>query len=407
MDKYNIIIPTNNLEDLNKDLENWYLLPLSMRLKSDGDCYDKYGCSVLDLYEKIKAQIMNSQDARNADYQSNLIKEDIDINSDRFIELKTSSGKLQQDPYIVIIDPDCSSIKELDIKFDNFNSLNSKNRRLSNDYSEQLWGKDVINMYQDLFNKFSDNSDEFMYESKYDKYERVINILERGYIDNIDNIKGIIIESELYNNSNDISASSAVYNAVYSKVLSYKNDYNKFDSSILSECSFLTPYDIKKNNINYTGFDRSKISVLKEAYNDNNKDSILSMGYPNIKNLSSESFIKLVKEGKEIQSRFIEDYLPKVFDISDIKLEDTEINSINTPVCPVFFIFNRNPKIESELELPKTEYYTKVGLAFNTSIDSINTFNGVDRNFNGFIKETLSDYDNIDIDSVKINDISR
>ena len=73
---------------------------------------------------------------------------------EKYEEKLKMSKKLQENPYIVIIDPDITP-NELGIKFNSYNSLNFKYQRISDDYSFQLWGYNVVNMRNIMFDKFN------------------------------------------------------------------------------------------------------------------------------------------------------------------------------------------------------------------------------------------------------------
>ena len=50
---------SDNLEDLEQDMSNWMQLPYDMRKRSNDACIMKYGCTNEQLYNMIKARLMN------------------------------------------------------------------------------------------------------------------------------------------------------------------------------------------------------------------------------------------------------------------------------------------------------------------------------------------------------------
>ena len=58
MDKFNVITPTNDLDELEKDMDSWIRLPHKLRLLSNDACMKKYNCTVNDLYHNIKERIL-------------------------------------------------------------------------------------------------------------------------------------------------------------------------------------------------------------------------------------------------------------------------------------------------------------------------------------------------------------
>ena len=59
MDQYNVITPTSDLDKLNNDMTFWTMLPYNMRLRSDEECIRRYNMTNIDLYNKVKAAIIN------------------------------------------------------------------------------------------------------------------------------------------------------------------------------------------------------------------------------------------------------------------------------------------------------------------------------------------------------------
>ena len=62
MDKYNIITPTDNLNDLTNDMINWYQMPKKFRDAANDDCMRIYNCYVPQLYNRIKEKILQNMD---------------------------------------------------------------------------------------------------------------------------------------------------------------------------------------------------------------------------------------------------------------------------------------------------------------------------------------------------------
>ena len=61
----NIIVPTDNLEELEKDYQEWLMLPMRFKLLSNSECINKYGCNVEELYHRLKNKILRGDEISN------------------------------------------------------------------------------------------------------------------------------------------------------------------------------------------------------------------------------------------------------------------------------------------------------------------------------------------------------
>ena len=82
MDKYNIITPTDNLNDLTNDMVNWYQMPKKFRDAANDDCMRIYNCYVPQLYNRIKEKILQNMDYADIDDDNILSKGYIDLMSE-------------------------------------------------------------------------------------------------------------------------------------------------------------------------------------------------------------------------------------------------------------------------------------------------------------------------------------
>ena len=153
MDSNNVIVPTDNLEELDKDYQEWLMLPMKFKLLSNSECNNKYGCNVEELYYRLKNKILRGDETNNdTEDENNLVIESTSetivnlFKSDDYNECLKKSNELQMSPYIVIINPG-DSRETVIAKYNSFNMLNNKQRDLSNYYSWMLWGYNVYNMY--------------------------------------------------------------------------------------------------------------------------------------------------------------------------------------------------------------------------------------------------------------------
>ena len=154
MDRDNIIVPTDNLEELDKDYQEWLMLPMKFKLLSNSECNNKYGCNVEELYHRLKNKILRGDDINNdiEEDENNLVIESTTesitdlFKSDDYDECLKKSNELQMFPYIVIINPG-DSRETVIAKYNSFTMLSNKQKDLSNYYSWMIWGYNVYNMY--------------------------------------------------------------------------------------------------------------------------------------------------------------------------------------------------------------------------------------------------------------------
>ena len=119
----------------------------------------------IDLFNKLKAGIISNQPIED---EETLIGKNVSMNEAEMQAPETNylgleerefrdkveqSKQLQQSPLIVIINPFYKNtepeyrLDDLELMYNKYLSLNSKNRRISNSYSMSLWNYNVPNMY--------------------------------------------------------------------------------------------------------------------------------------------------------------------------------------------------------------------------------------------------------------------
>ena len=314
MDQYNVITPTNNLDDLDRDMNNWYLLPFEMRMRSNDECMRRNGCTIQDYYNRMRTSIIKHQD--QGEYKPNnleIMKENAysDLLSDvNFSEKKAMSNDYNQSPFIVIIDPDVKDIDELSRLYDSYLLLSPRNRLLSNEYSYSIWGYNVQNMRDLLMGKFETTSTPYVSD----------NIIKESLTE------GNVIKfaADRYNHwywNNQIIELNAV--AEYGTLL---DDLARqhFTSSIGDVSAILptvTPY-FTAAEIRDRGYkinipkDKSYIKALKEA---KTEEEFLALGW----NPSISINEKTIKFAKERQLKSISN--TRIVDVSEMKMLESGV----------------------------------------------------------------------------------
>ena len=149
MDEFNVIIPTKDLNKLEMEYIDWTRLPYNLRMRSNDKCIERYGCTNQDLYFKLKSELQYTKDAEDLD-PNNIVRESaeegwiFDNYDSRLIDI--SNNLQDMSPYIVIINPNDDQYT-LNDKIKKFDGLNHKFKIYSNDYSMQIWGDTVPNIY--------------------------------------------------------------------------------------------------------------------------------------------------------------------------------------------------------------------------------------------------------------------
>ena len=374
MDKYNIITPTDNLNDLTNDMINWYQMPKKFRDAANDDCMRIYNCYVPQLYNRIKEKILQNMDYADIDDDNITIKEsctsEIDFSKyEKYEEKLKMSKKLQENPYIVIIDPDITP-DELGIKFNSYNSLNFKYQRISDDYSFQLWGYNVINMRNIMFDKFNnakaedetDNSNViFKYPHQLKEYSLDVlsdlintSLIDRNYMNYNKMMCSYIGDSICYE-------STSIYEDFLNERLRYEVD--KFRNSCEEDMSFMprvvpyfTPKEIVELHLPETKINKQTyIHDLCEAKDDN---ALLELGWnPSIdqKNIRNLNFARN-KIFKYIMETNIENMVT-----TDVKDSTESIANL----YPVYFILKYKSDIDRVFN--KKSYEFPISICFDIS----------------------------------------
>ena len=377
MDKYNIITPTSDLDALTADMENWYRLTYNLRRNSNDECIRRYGCTVPDLYNAIKIRVSNNQAMAKVD-PDNIVREALELDlCDSFEDYGyriAMSKQLQDTPWIVILDPDITNREELENKYQQFNNLNQKNRRLSNNYSYQLWGYDVYNMYTIIANK--------------------LNNIDIDSNNTISAMEAAIIPKSKANTTNDEFRKFEYYvdylcmseDKEYRNVM--KNYHNKFigessnEVDVFKEAPWFTPDEIYSLGIDINiDHNKSYYTQLKEA---KTEEEYLRLGWNPSVSVNEET----IHYAKERNFNSILYRVPK--DIRNITITE---NKIPRDRGVIYFVLGYPADFN---EFACRVHYNKAGISFGT-FTSIYSFTGLEQNFKGFIKESINEYKYVDI----------
>lgn len=399
MDNF-VIRQTNDLDELEQDIQTWYRLPFNLRMRSNDECIRQYGMNMLDLYNSIKSRILGAHSKEETDEDNiTIVGESFEFNTiDPYLLAK--SKEIQSSPYIVILDPDIISKTELDDKFSMFNCLNSKNRRLSNDFSVNLWGYNVYNMYDILLSRIET-----------EKPDRD-NIVKLDDSDEQTRLETVI--KPLYN--------------IYNSAMIHHNEYDK----TIVKANILETVD--DNNVNAYAMLQEFVSFTLDPDDASFDESILPSYMPYllpdecIENmpLKEESYFKQLSYTKPLdrQKLYWNPFIPisedsigmarkrysryfnscRIVDIRGFKKYYTEQDDIEIPdknADPIYIIFgyNKNKSI-----FDNNVDYVKSGICLDDNFKTIYTITGMESSFNGFKLESLKEYEYITIVAIFVTE---
>jgi hypothetical protein len=255
-----------------------------------------YGCSVPELYNKLKNAILDSRE-RVEDKEDNNIVREYTMNSDNDTEDEENykksldySSTLQTSPYIIIIDP-VEDEESLNHKWELYSSLDDKHRRLSDYYSWMCWGYNVYNMYQIVKDKLlnqkakeEDSENNLYYSEKASTVNNFESCIDASYdYINAAYNEGKILTIERFRQNSKVNT---IKEFVYDTI----TKYGKIKFAFLKESpnNLILPYVVP-------WFDSSEIrrlttnceitsginyyNAIKEAYDNNDAQKLINLGW--------------------------------------------------------------------------------------------------------------------------------
>ena len=183
MDKYDVIDATTDLSKLEDDYFNWCTLPFKRRMRANDNCMSMHGCTVPQYYDRLRDAIVKA-DVNTTPNNVETVSEDVYLTPDSMekdMELFSQIQKIKENPYIVLITPDINTLESLTKEYNRFLDLIPKNKRISNEYSLQLFGLDVYNMYSKMLAKITNGDYCINNSDNIDRYNSEI-LSEEGNI---------------------------------------------------------------------------------------------------------------------------------------------------------------------------------------------------------------------------------
>lgn len=438
MDRFNVITPTSNLNELELDMNSWSNLPYDIRKRSDEDCLRMFGVTNVDFYNKLKRSIIANQ-TTVSDNSENIVTniqtqtegvlmyddafkfEDEETNFDN---RKQIANQLETSPEVVIISPikddEEMDIKDLQIKYNKFLLLSDKNKRFSNSYSISLWGYDVPNMYTIMSNRILNQQLDDSGEEP-----NLITDVEESSIEKIDKFLHPVLESidkklleddkvGLYVSKLDSLADMDTYSkTVYSSVMSNINDClykGSYQDTIPNMTPYFTPDEMEAlSPINTVGdtipyeYYRTISEKMKKYNNSTGEEKdilekeIISLGW----NPSVELTFENMKFARNRQIKWLEEHAARIVDISKLNYNrDTILESTanmrnifkEKNLYPIYIVISyTNTTFGKIINKVKNSVYSHAGISLDSDLSKICTFMW-GPGFNGFWTESIDSY---------------
>lgn len=427
MDSQNIITVTNNLEELESDMNNWlHSLTYDQQRLADDACLAKYGCTNVELFNSIKANILKHS---SAEEESKYMNEAVHIYGDNhysdlemenlFQKIKTSNFLQNNDENVVIIDDFLSdkepdyNLEQLTAKYHKYTMLPPNYKSISNDYSIELWGRSVAEMYIYMKAKLQKTNiqESSIKVSNPDKLLRLFETKFNIAKENRDVLESTLLRIEAITSENVSICESAILDGI-------TEDYLKEDSSINYQSDFMgtviTPFFTPDEYTEYhEAFDMipadyclinngmgymHTIKKLQENVEEN-ESKILKLGWNPYVSFNGHNAIyaknkqiKWFNENRQCRIVNLTEYSTNLSEevlSADIEEEAKLLEPIYICLVHTGSLFG---KIINKV---KRSEYSHAGISFNATLNTIYSFGIKGKNLkddNGLVVESLDDY---------------
>lgn len=402
MDQYNVLSITSDPKDLDEDLAAWTSLTHNQRKRSDEECIRSYGMTNMDLYNILKKNsIDNEADLRDSLQEGtlNIVPDD---NREEEFEI---SALLQEDPNIVIIDPfvndDCPdyTLEDLEDKMNRYLASPDSMKDISDQYSLQLWGYNVMNMYRIMKNKF---------DSEISRDDMIHINSESHIITDIheNDTLSLMLRKLDCMCPKDSLLEEALYERTAEEIDKKLGDFCvKYDCEIPMVVPYLSPTEYHEltgemiNAYDYINVDSKKYYRDLTSYMtdprykppEEQEEYLLSIGW----NTAVEVNEKTIKFARDKQIRwFNENKKVQIIDLSNFEAIDEASNSDTSDLEPVYIVTLNHGGINSKaIRWYTKSNYSHAGLSLDEKMDKIYSFNALTpTGGQGFSVESLDFY---------------
>lgn len=407
MDQFNVITPTSDLDELNNDMVSWTRLPLNLRYRSDEECIRRYNMTNIDLYNNLKAMIINNTVPKDDMMLSNSISEGAMIQDNSvvsflndeekdFIIKKQKCEQLEMSPNIVIISPFRGDNKEytldeLEDKFLKYSMLIDKHRRFSNSYSLSIWGYDVPNMYQIMKKKIMSldgiESDDIIFTMRESVEEKLVTPLYTTLNEMIINQDILGLYNMKMDSFNEMTNTQrAMYNDIVSKI-DETVSYVDFLSVLPKKVPYFTLTEMRE-----LGIDDSNINT---DYFHMNEEELLQNGWNPSVPVTEES----LEYARRRQNIWLNEHKPKIVDLThyNFNIVNESSTSMNRmykkyDLYPIYIVISYTGTVMSKIiKFVRHSQYAHAGLSLDSDLRAISTFQ-LSKEWKGFANDSLDKY---------------
>lgn len=410
MDKENVIDLSNNLRDLNIDMQNWQAMSYNMRKRSDDACIARYGINNTQLYELLRSMLIDDEFKKRKEQA--VSESDVDGDNDPNLRISqiNKSKEVQDQTGEAIIDdwlgdkPLPNYGEYLQAQYNKYIALTPDMRENSDQSSLSIWGYTVPNMYNIMLNKWN------AYKELNDDEDVVHPDTLQNYVSDVDecvtnsDVLGMLVRKLDINTYRGTLYENSVLENLCDTI--DDNIDNGYDYS--SDVPLITPWFTPDEMENITGSEVDPYDYvlgnnsqelhekIKEAMASGNEDEILRLGWnpkveytPESADYARKRQIRWFNENKQIQ----------IIDLSKFDVpvtEDTE-EEVKHPILklePIYIVLISHEGFNSKaIRAATRSKYSHAGIAFDERLDRIYTFNAATPDGrSGFSIESLDFY---------------
>ena len=433
MDQYNVLSISYNLDDLNKDIYNWGLLPKNLRIESDNKCKELYGCTNRELYNKIKAKILlNSNDDNTITLVNNESYDYSSIDRGDLVYRIGLAKSLNNDILTSIIYPyDPELISDPSYKdsykseffnlYNKFLKLSDKYQMFSNSYSIQLFGYNVRSMYQLIYPDIADDNKSFdrdYLDSSYSAVEESLteNLVDRNIVE--------LYKYKIYscNSTNNRASTDDVFARMLLNEVNHCISTDTFENNVNSVVPYFTLSEFNSiidntdietlDSIDFSSITNSRdyykiITELYDRFTTCKDDKEKKLIENTLLSIAWNPYVnprKYMSKVRDRQIKWFNEHSCKIVDLSNINIdEDISINESSTymedlyrelDIHPVYIILTyNNTPFSKIIRKVKGSTFTHAGITLNSDLKTILTFMfNTETKKGGFSLESLDYY---------------
>ena len=422
MDNGYVLSIPEDLASLELDMNQWLNLPYDLRKEGNDNCIRKYGCTNEQLYNIIKAKLVNvdisdfdkglrmdtyiyknkrilkgiTESTFKVDPEDEVsgFTDDGQIN-DRLNRINRSNQICNSDDDIVIINDFLSdkspdyTIEDLEAKYNNYLSTNFDHRLRADNFSYEIWGRSVSDMYNYMKDKMetiklsADSGSNYtpnLEQQRLDSYRNTV--VNESANDTVNKIIRCL-DCKKHSKSRSIYESYILEQFGDTITIGGKT----YRQDMPGVMPFLTYYEYLHNTQH---LDQRKIHAknpfcyvlnrinnkknIEDAYNNHDNEALLNMGWNPYIKPTTEAF----KHAYERQIKFFdENYGFEIYDISKFhtNIEDDNIitESVSKSLTPIFITLLGNTNNPEKIVDRKYTYkdFAKMGLSLSSSLSTV------------------------------------